>query len=78
MPRLPTLKDRELLAALRVLGFEEHRQHGTSHLIMKHKDGRRMVIALRNGRDIPRGTLGGMLREARISNDELLAALASS
>ena len=57
------------------LGFFEHRQRGTSHLVLKHPDGRRTTIAMHAGKDIPRGTLGGMLREARISNEEFLAAL---
>ena len=75
MPKLKPLKPRELIRALSKLGFFEHRQRGTSHLIMKHPDGRRTVIAVHGGRDIPTGTLGAVLRDVQIKPEELLELL---
>lgn len=70
-PRLPVLKDKELIRALRKLGFVERRQRGTSHLIMAHSDGRRASIPIHSGKDLPRGTLAGILRDLQISTEEL-------
>jgi predicted RNA binding protein YcfA (HicA-like mRNA interferase family) len=75
MPKLPVIKDRELIRALRKLGFEEIRHDGTSHAVFKHPDGRRAIVAMHAGRDIPRGTLAGLLRTSGITVDQLLAAL---
>lgn len=71
MSKPPLLKDRELIRALHKLGFFEHRQRGTSHLIMKHPDGRMASIAIHPGHDIPRGTLRGILQDIRVSIEEL-------
>lgn len=75
MPKLPMLKANELIRALKKLDFIECRQRGTSHLVMKHTDGRRTTIAVHSNKDIPRGTLGGILRDIDISRDEFLRIL---
>jgi len=75
MPKLPIITDRDPIQALKKLGFFEHRQHGTSHLIMKHNDGRRTVVPIHPGRDIPKGTLRAILRDINISNEELIRFL---
>ena len=75
MPKLKPLKPRELIRALSKLGFFEHRQRGTSHLVMKHSDGRRTVVAVHGGKDIPIGTLGAILRDIQIKPSELLDLL---
>lgn len=75
MPKLPILEDRELLKALKKLGFFECRQRGTSHLVLKHSDGRRVIVAIHQGKDIPRGTLKAILEDAEISVDELMRFL---
>lgn len=74
MPKLPPVNARRLIRALERLGFHKHRQRGTSHLIMVHPDGRRTAIAIHPG-DIPRGTLSGILRDVRVTPDELRNAL---
>lgn len=45
MPKLPVIKDRQLIQALKKLGFFEHPERGTSHLVFKHPDGRRTTVA---------------------------------
>jgi len=42
---------------------------------MKHPDGRRAVIAIHAGRDIPNGTLRSILRDIDISIEQLTANL---
>lgn len=71
MPQIPSVKPRELVRALKKLGFAEYRQRGTSHLVMVHSDGRRAVIAMHSGRDIPKGTLHGILKDIELSPGEL-------
>jgi predicted RNA binding protein YcfA (HicA-like mRNA interferase family) len=75
MGKLPIIKDRDLIRALKRLGFAEARQHGTSHLILKHPDGRLASVSIHPGRDIPRGTLQGLLRDIEIRVDDFVRAL---
>jgi len=69
MPKLPILKDKELIKILKKLGFTQHRQKSTSHLIMKHSDGRRVVIPIHPGKDIPKGTLLSIIRSTKIAKE---------
>ncbi|HCM82531.1 hypothetical protein A3G55_03950 [Candidatus Giovannonibacteria bacterium RIFCSPLOWO2_12_FULL_44_25] len=75
MPKLKPLKPRELIRVLHELGFFEHRQKSTSHLVMKHTDGRRTVVSMHGGKDIPIGTLRGILHDIQIKPGELLGLL---
>jgi len=75
MPKLPAVKDRELIRVLKKLGFFEHGERGTPHLVLSHHDGRRTVISRHPGKDIPRGTLQGILRDIGVSADDLVALL---
>lgn len=75
MPKLPTIKAKQLIKALKKFGFFEHRQRGTSHLIMAHPDNRRVSIPVHRGKDIPKGTLKGILKSLEISTEEFIAFL---
>ncbi len=75
MPKTPTITAKELIRALKTLGFFEHRYSGTSHLVMKHKDGRRTVVAIHSGKDIPKGTLLAILRDIQTTKESLVNAL---
>jgi len=75
MPKLPVLKHKKLITTLKKFGFFEHRQRATSHLIMAHSDGRRVSIPIHPGKDIPRGTLKGILNGIEISTDEFVKFL---
>jgi predicted RNA binding protein YcfA (HicA-like mRNA interferase family) len=72
MPKLPVIKDRQLIRVLKGLGFLEHPERGTSHLVFKHTDGRRTVVARHRGKDIPRGTLRAIIRDLNIPIDEFI------
>ena len=75
MSKLPIIKDKQLIKALRKIGFTKHRQKRTSHLMMIHSDGRRCVIPIHSGKDIPRGTLKAILRDIEITTKELVDLL---
>ena len=74
MPKLPVVKPRKLIRALKKLGFFEYHQVG-SHLQLKHSDGRRITIPIHGGKDINRGTLRGIINDAKISVDKLIELL---
>lgn len=71
MPRLPVLKVKELVNVLQKMDFFMHHQTG-SHAQFKHLDGRRTTISIHYGKDIPNGTLRSILRDIKISPQELI------
>jgi len=75
MPKLPPVKDRQLIRVLKRLGFFEHPERGTSHLIFAHPDGRRTTVSRHPGKDIPIGTLRAILRDINISVEEFVKLL---
>lgn len=71
--RLPTLTPRKIIQALQKCGYHIHRQSG-SHVSLQHESGR-LVIVPYHRRDVKRGTLHGILRQARLSDEEFLRLL---
>lgn len=67
--------DRRAIPEDKGLGFFEHPERGTSHLVLVHSDGRRNTISRHAGREIPRGTLGAILRDINISPKEFVKLL---
>ena len=74
MGRLPVLRAREVIRALRRLGFRRARQRG-SHIIMTHPDGRSTSVPDHGSKDIPPKLLRDILKEAKLSAQEFRAAL---
>jgi predicted RNA binding protein YcfA (HicA-like mRNA interferase family) len=73
MPKLPQFTSKQLIKRLKNLGFLEDHTSG-SHIILYHpQTGNRAVVPF-HLKDIPKGTLLSLLREARISRDEILHA----
>lgn len=72
MPKLPAVKPKEIIRALEWLGFSRHRKSRGSHIAMSHEDGRRVIIPVHHGRDIPKGTLFGIIKDLNISKEEFL------
>ncbi|MFZ5844898.1 MAG: type II toxin-antitoxin system HicA family toxin [Patescibacteria group bacterium] len=73
MPKLPSLKPREVVKKLKKLGFIEHHQVG-SHLTMKHSLTNRRAVIPMHLKDIPKGTLLAILREANIEKEDFTSA----
>ena len=74
MSRLPSLTPREVVVALKRAGFEERRQRG-SHLFLWHSERQVVTTVPMHVRDLPRGTLKTILRQAGLSDDEFRALL---
>ena len=70
MSTLPALTGRQLIRALRKIGFEVFRTKG-SHHFLRHPDGRCTVVPVHRGETIGRGLLAQILRDCEITRDEL-------
>ena len=63
--RLPAVKPREVVSALQKAGWYVHRQKGR-HLVM-HKTGHPNVVVIpMHTRDVPKGTLRGILADTEL------------
>ena len=71
MSKLPILIGQEVIKILSKIGFEVVRQRG-SHVYLRHPDGRTTTVPIHKGRDLDRGLLRKIIRDASISRDEFL------
>jgi len=71
MPKLPVVSGTEVMQALERLGFAVARRRG-SHIVMRRGSAGCVVP---NHRELKRGTLVGLLKQAGVSQDEFLEAL---
>ena len=74
MPRLPAVRPRVIIQFLERNGFALDHVSG-SHFIFYHPVSRRRAVVPRHNRDLPKGTLISLLREAGFSRDELIRFL---
>ena len=74
MSKFPAIGGKDLIRALRSLGFEVTRVRG-SHHFLEHTDGRVTVVPVHGNETIGPGLLARILRECEVSRDELLSAL---
>ena len=65
-PALPSLTAREIVRALEGAGFAHVSTKG-SHAKLVDQDGRSVIVPLHGGRDVPRGTIGSILRQAGLT-----------
>lgn len=68
MTKLPIVRPKRAVRALLKKGFLM-RKSKSSHVILKHPDGRRVVVPI-HPRPIPKGTLHKILKKAEISPEE--------
>ena len=61
---------KELIAALRRLGFDVARVKG-SHHFLRHADGRVTVVPVHSGETLGPGLLASILRDVKLSRDDL-------
>jgi predicted RNA binding protein YcfA (HicA-like mRNA interferase family) len=75
MPRLPAIKPRQIIRFLEQNGFILDHTSG-SHYIYYHPSTRRRAVVPKHNRDVPKGTLMSLLREAGFTREELIDFLA--
>jgi predicted RNA binding protein YcfA (HicA-like mRNA interferase family) len=73
MGNIPTLKPREIVILLELLGFVEVRQRG-SHKQFRHSDGRCTTVPFHAGRDISPILLRQIAKDIGLSVDDFLKA----
>ena len=71
MPKLPVLTSKQLVKKLKKIGFVEDRKSG-NHLVMYHFKSKRRAVVPMHLKDLKRGTLHSILKEAGINRKELL------
>jgi len=74
MPKLPAVKPRQIRRFLENSGFVLDHTSG-SHLIFYNPVSRRRAVVPQHNRDMPKGTLMSLLREAGFNREELIAFL---
>ena len=71
MTGIPVVTSRQLIRALLRAGFFVHHVRG-SHHYLKHPDKPGLLVSVPfHNRDLKRGTLGAILRQAGMTIDEL-------
>ena len=68
--RLPSLSARQIIEVLEQRGFVLVRQSG-SHAIFRHPDGRGTTVPIHGKRDVGRGLLRQIMRDANLTKDDL-------
>ncbi len=67
MSRLPVISGTDAVRAFRRLGYELDHQTG-SHMILRQPSGRRLTVP--NHREIAKGTLRALIREAGLTKEQ--------
>jgi predicted RNA binding protein YcfA (HicA-like mRNA interferase family) len=71
MPKLPAVKPREVIRFLERNGFVLDHASG-SHFIYYHPLSKRRAVVPKHNRDVPKGKLVSLLREAGFSGEDLI------
>lgn len=74
MSKLPSLKPREIIRALKKCGFIELRQKG-SHLIMVNDARQKKTVIPIHAKDIKKGLLFAIISDAGLTPDEFAKLL---
>ena len=72
MSKLPILSGQELCAILQKLGYEKDHQTG-SHIILRNINYPFRRLTVPNHKEIAKGTLRSIIRQAGLSRDELIS-----
>ena len=74
MTRLPAVTPRQMVAALKRAGFQQHHQKG-SHLFLWNPETKRMTTVSQHVRDLKRDTMKKIIEQAGLTDDEFRALL---
>lgn len=71
MNHFPVITAKELIRALKSVGFYEHHQKGSHKIFKRDADKKRVVVPFHAGRNIPRKTLKAILLDAEIALERI-------
>ena len=74
MSKLPAIKGKQLLKILQGVGYILDHIQG-SHHVLRRADGKKTTIPIHGNKEIPKGTLLGILTDLDISKEELVSLL---
>jgi len=74
MTRLPRVKGRQVIKALERAGFVVDRTR-SSHVFLKHSDGRVTTVPLHAGETLGPGLLRSILRDVELTTQDLIELL---
>ena len=74
MPKLPIISGKELVKVFTKIGYEVDHQTG-SHIILRHKDPPHRRLTIPNHKEIAKGTLRAIIRQAGLTREEFFALL---
>lgn len=66
--KLPAIKVKELIKILKKAGFQEWRQKGGHLTLYRNSDNRALTVPIHFRKDIPKGTLRVIIKEAGFKN----------
>jgi len=69
VPKLPIISGKDVVKALFTLGYEIDHQTG-SHIILRQKQEPHRRLTVPNHKELSKGTLRAIIREAGLSRDE--------
>ncbi|MCL4502704.1 MAG: type II toxin-antitoxin system HicA family toxin [Deltaproteobacteria bacterium] len=74
MTRLPAISGRDLVKALAKFGYL-YDHHRGSHIILRHQDPPHRRLTIPDHKEIAKGTLKNIMREAGLTLEELLGII---
>ncbi|MBS3138709.1 type II toxin-antitoxin system HicA family toxin [Candidatus Woesearchaeota archaeon] len=75
MAKLPNLSGKEVIKALSRVGFTSVRQRGSHVILVKETPGKKLSTVVPLHKEIDKGTLLEIMRQARLTRDEFIALL---
>ena len=75
LPKLPILSGNEIIKALTKLGFIEIRQKGSHMILKKNTQSGDIGCVVPIHKEVARGTLKGIIKQANLSTEEFLQIL---
>jgi len=72
MTRLPVLSGSDLVKILSKAGFQFARQRGSHIILVKFYENKKRAVVVPNHKEIDRGTLLEIIRQAGLAKDEFL------
>ncbi|MCW5969274.1 MAG: type II toxin-antitoxin system HicA family toxin [Blastocatellales bacterium] len=74
MSDLPRISGREVVKALKKIGYEHDRQRG-SHIVVRQTDSPHRRLTVPDHKEVAKGTLRAIIREAGLTIDEFKSLL---
>ena len=70
-PKIPSFNSRQVISILKRRGFVLDRQSG-SHAVFIHSDGRRTTVPIHGKRDLGKGILHQIMKDAKLTLEDML------